>query len=107
MEIAARLQSDWPAAAKGISLGARAAAVGGVLIRFLSLLGGRGVTLLFAGVFLGLALPDLAALLRPLLAPSVVLLLFFSLLRVDWLSILGHLRRPLLTAVLVTWMLLA
>lgn len=76
------------------------------MIRFLSLLGGRGVTLLFAGVFLGLALPDLAALLRPLLATSVVLLLFFSLLRVDWLSILGHLRRPVLTAALVVWMLL-
>lgn len=76
------------------------------MIRFLSLLGGRGVTLLFAGVFFGLALPDLATLLRPLLAPTVVLLLFFSLLRVDWLNIRGHLQRPLLTAGLVAWMLL-
>jgi BASS family bile acid:Na+ symporter len=76
------------------------------LLRFLSLLGGRGVTLLFVGVFLGLAVPGLAVLLRPLLATSVVLLLFFSLLRVDWLSILGHLKRPLLTTLLVAWMLL-
>ena len=77
------------------------------MLRFLSLLGGRGVTLLFAGVFLGLALPDMAALLRPLLAPSVVLLLFFSLLRIEWLSVRSHLGRPLLTAGLVGWMLLA
>ena len=76
------------------------------MLRFLSLLGGRGVTLLFVGVFLGLAVPGLAVLLRPLLATSVVLLLFFSLLRVDWLSILGHLKRPLLTTLLVAWMLL-
>ncbi|MDF2094872.1 hypothetical protein [Aquibaculum arenosum] len=77
------------------------------MLRLLSLLGGKGVPLLFVGVFIGLLLPGLANLLRPLLAPSVVLLLLFSLLRVDWQQVGTYLRRPLLTGGLVAWMLLA
>lgn len=76
------------------------------MIRLLTLLGGHGVTVLFLGVFVGLALPDLAHLLRPALAPAVAALLLFSMLRVDWHSISGYLRRPLLTGGLVAWMLL-
>jgi len=74
--------------------------------RILAFLGGHGVTVLFLGVFLGLALPDLARLLRPVLAPAVAALLLFSMLRVDWQAIAGYLRRPLLTGGLVVWMLL-
>lgn len=74
--------------------------------RVLAFLGGHGVTVLFLGVFLGLALPDLARLLRPALAPAVAALLLFSMLRVDWQAIAGYLRRPLLTGGLVVWMLL-
>lgn len=74
--------------------------------RLLAFLGGHGVTVLFLGVFLGLALPDLARLLRPALAPAVAALLLFSMLRVDWQSVAGYLRRPLLTGGLVCWMLL-
>lgn len=77
------------------------------MLRLLSLLGGKGVPLLFVGVFIGLLLPGLAGLLRPLLAPTVVLLLLFSLLRVDWQQVGAYLRRPLLTGGLVAWMLLA
>ena len=71
----------------------------------LNWLGRHGITLLFTGVFIGLALPPIAALLRPLLAPSVVFLLFFSLLRVDWRSIRVYLRRSFLIGLLVFWML--
>jgi len=74
--------------------------------RVLAFLGGHGVSVLFLGVFLGLALPDLARLLRPALAPAVAALLLFSLLRVDWQTVAGYLRRPLLTGGLVAWMLL-
>lgn len=74
--------------------------------RVLAFLGGHGVSVLFLGVFLGLALPDLARLLRPALAPAVAALLLFSLLRVDWQTVAGYLRRPLLTGGLVVWMLL-
>lgn len=77
------------------------------MLRLLSLLGGKGVPLLFVGVFVGLLLPGLAGFLRPLLAPTVVLLLLFSLLRVDWQQVGAYLRRPLLTGGLVAWMLLA
>jgi BASS family bile acid:Na+ symporter len=54
------------------------------MTRLLSIIGGRATQFLFAGVFIGLLLPDLAALARPLLAPSVGLMLGLTLLRVDW-----------------------
>lgn len=76
------------------------------MVRILAFLGGHGVTVLFLGVFLGLALPELARLARPALAPAVAALLLFSLLRVDWQSVAGYLRRPVLTGGLVAWMLL-
>jgi len=66
-------------------------------------LGRRATLLLFLGVFVGLALPDLAALLRPLLPASVLLLLTATLLRLDWRLIGVELRRPGLQALLLGW----
>jgi BASS family bile acid:Na+ symporter len=74
--------------------------------RLLAFIGGHATWVLFVGVFLGLALPSLASLARPLLAPAVAVLLTATLVRIDWQVMLGYLRRPWLTAVIVGWLLL-
>jgi BASS family bile acid:Na+ symporter len=58
-----------------------------------------------AGVFVGIALPDLAALLRPLLTPAVIGTLTAALMRLDWSQLADVLRRPRLMAGLSTWQL--
>ena len=70
-------------------------------------LGRHGKAILAAGVFLGLAVPPLAQLLRPLLTPSVVLLLALTLLRMDWTVLSAHLKRPLRVFLLIAWLLIA
>ena len=54
----------------------------------------HAMTAMVVGVFIGLLVPPLATLMRPLLAPSVWLLLVISLLRVDTREGLAHLSRP-------------
>lgn len=70
-------------------------------------LGRHGKAVLAAGIFLGLAVPALASLFRPLLTPSVVALLAFTLMRMDWEMLAGHLARPLPSLLLVVWLLAA
>ena len=60
---------------------------------FLSFLGRHVMTAMVAGVFIGLLVPPLATFMRPLLAPSVWVLLLVSLLRVDVGEGLNHLSR--------------
>lgn len=72
----------------------------------LAFLGRHGPRALFLGVFLGIAVPDLAALARPLLGPAVVLLLLLALLRVDWQAMGAVVRRPWLCGLLLAWVLL-
>ncbi|HKI64654.1 MAG TPA: bile acid:sodium symporter, partial [Burkholderiales bacterium] len=60
-----------------------------------------------AGVFVGIALPDLAALLRPLLTPAVIGTLTAALLRLDWERLAEALRRPALPAAIALWQLVA
>ncbi len=74
--------------------------------RLLAFLGGHATWVLFVGVFLGLALPDLASLARPLLAPAVAVLLTATLVRVDWDVMLAYLRRPWVTALATAWLLI-
>ncbi len=81
--------------------------MGRMLGVFLGTLGRYATWALFGGVLVGLALPDLAALMRPLLAPCVALLLMTSLLRVDWSAMLSYSRRPGLIGGLVIWCMLA
>jgi len=68
---------------------------------------GRFATQLMAGtVFVALLVPDLAHLMKPLLAPSVWGLLFVAMVRLDWPGVIRHVRRyGLITAALV-WILL-
>ncbi|MGH6946637.1 MAG: hypothetical protein ACREDZ_04860 [Kiloniellales bacterium] len=73
----------------------------------LAWLGRHGTWVLFGGVFLGLALPSLAGLARPLLAPTVAVLLLTALLRLDWRGLAATARRADLTLLLVAWLLVA
>lgn len=77
----------------------------GAALGLLALLGRQGTRVLFVAVFIGLALPSLASLLRPLLPPVVALLLLTALLRIDWSHLAEVLRRPLLVGLLTAWML--
>jgi BASS family bile acid:Na+ symporter len=61
---------------------------------FLGFLGRHATALLAGAVFIGLAAPPLAALLRPLLATLIFLLTAATLIRIDWPAVLWHARRP-------------
>jgi len=58
-----------------------------------------------AGVFIGIALPGLAAMLRPLLTVAVIGTLTAALLRLDWDRLAGAAKRPALPAAIATWQL--
>ena len=58
-----------------------------------------------AGVFAGILLPDLAALLRPALTPVVISTLCLALLRLDWARMGAALRRPGLPLLFALWQL--
>lgn len=62
---------------------------------------------LAASIVLALALPDLAALMRPLLAPSVWGILALAMLRTDWAVFGRHVKRPERIAASLVWLLLA
>jgi BASS family bile acid:Na+ symporter len=62
---------------------------------------------LAAGVFVGLALPALAAAVRPALGTFVWALLVLSAMRIDWRGALREARRPQIVAALVTLLLVA
>lgn len=60
-----------------------------------------------AGAFVGLALPPLADLVRPLLVPLLLVPLTIALVRLDWRALAAYGRRPLLIAMIAAWLLLA
>jgi BASS family bile acid:Na+ symporter len=60
-----------------------------------------------AGVFVGIALPELAALFRPLLTPAVIGTLTAALLRLDWERLALAARRPALPSWIAAWQLVA
>ncbi len=67
----------------------------------------RGTLLLALCIFVGLAVPPLAATFRETLTLTVAGLMTLVLLRVDLAQVLVYLRRPLLVAALLAWLLLA
>lgn len=64
----------------------------------------RGAVLLAASIFVGLFAPPLAAAMRFIIMPTVVGLMTLVLLRVDFAAVFGYLRRPLLVAWLLAWL---
>ena len=77
----------------------------GLAYRALDFAGTHATRLLAGGVLVGLAVPPLAAALRPLLLPAIVISLVLALVRLDWSAFGVHARRPLTVAWMVVWFL--
>lgn len=77
-----------------------------MVLRPFAFLGRHGTWLLAAGLFIGLLVPALAALLRPMLAGFVFLLTTATFLSIDWQELASHARRPGLLALILAWTLL-
>jgi BASS family bile acid:Na+ symporter len=76
------------------------------VVALLESLGRRAAPVLAASLFLGIALQDVAALLRPLVGPAVIALMVCNLLRIDIVSVLRVAQRPGLILMLLAWLLL-
>lgn len=77
-----------------------------MILKSLAWLARHGSWLIGGCLFIGLALPDLARLCKPLIGPAVFVLLIATLLRIDWSQALAHARRPGPTALMIVWLLL-
>jgi BASS family bile acid:Na+ symporter len=78
-----------------------------LLLGPLDYVGRHATKFLFGGVLVGLALPPLAALLRPGLVVFLLLPLTMALMRLDWSAFHAYARRPLLVLPMVVFLLLA
>jgi BASS family bile acid:Na+ symporter len=74
-----------------------------VIQPFLAFMGRRSMPLLAAGILVGLAVPPLAALFRPLTAPLLFLLTAVTLLKIEPRAILAEARRPRRLAAVLAW----
>jgi len=77
-----------------------------LFLRPFAFLGRHGTWLLAGGLFIGLLLPALAALLRPMLAGFIFVLTTAPFLSIDWQGLARHARRPGLLALILAWTLL-
>lgn len=77
------------------------------MLRSLALLGRHGTWFLAGGLFIGVLLPPLAALLRPALGLLVFVLVTTTFLGIDWPALAAHARRPGTLALALVWCLLA
>lgn len=69
-------------------------------------LGRHGSRLIALGVLLGLTVPPLASLMRPLLIVTIVGPFLIALIRLDWRRLGRQLGRPAETGLMVAWLLL-
>ncbi len=76
-----------------------------MLLRPLQHLNRHASPLLAGALFAGLLVPPLAAAFRPLFAPSVVVLLAATLLRIDWPRAVAAVRRPGPALAVAAWLL--
>lgn len=72
----------------------------------LAWLGRHAAPLIAGSVFVGLALPPLSHLLRPLMVAFIVLPMVIALMRIDWADLAAYARRPGLIATLALWSLI-
>ncbi|MGI9489981.1 MAG: hypothetical protein ACR2RF_29650 [Geminicoccaceae bacterium] len=77
------------------------------IVAALTALGRHGSVILPVGVFIGLLVPPLAALMKPLLIPGIIGPFIIALLRMDWQRLLAYARQPFLTVALLLWLLIA
>lgn len=73
----------------------------------LAWLGRQGTRAVALSVFAGLALPQLAAMLKPAFTPALALLLCLSFLRVEPQGLHAYLRRPVLVMAASLWIMVA
>ncbi|MEM8648425.1 MAG: sodium:proton symporter [Pseudomonadota bacterium] len=83
------------------------AALTNVMSGLLPWIGAHGTRILPVSLFVGLAWADLAALLRPALAPTVFIMLTMLIMRVDMVAARKHLASPLIPALGLVWTILA
>ncbi|MBI3451348.1 MAG: hypothetical protein HY057_00620 [Rhodospirillales bacterium] len=74
--------------------------------RFFETLERQASPLLAVALFIGIAVPDLARLMKPLLGPAIFLLLAATLLRLDWTQVFASLNRPRPLVIMLVWGLL-
>jgi BASS family bile acid:Na+ symporter len=77
-----------------------------MILRSLDWLARHASWLIAGGLFIGIVFPDLARLFRPAVGPSVFILMVATVLRVDWSNMAGYLSRPIITGIVVAWLLL-
>ena len=75
------------------------------LISLLAFLGRHATTMMAVGVFSGLAFPGVTIHLQPWLTHMVWVLMFVSMVHIDWADVMGHIRRPFLLGTALVWML--
>lgn len=73
------------------------------MTKTLSWLGANGTRILPVSLFVGLAWADLAALLRPALAPTVFIMLTMLIMRVDMVAARRHLASPMVPGLGLLW----
>jgi BASS family bile acid:Na+ symporter len=73
----------------------------------LSWLGRQGTRAVAASIFIGIILPPLAALFKPIFAYALFALLCLAFLRVDPAQVRAHFSRPLIVGAASAWMMLA
>jgi predicted Na+-dependent transporter len=73
----------------------------------LSWLGRQGTRAVAASIFIGIILPPLAALFKPIFAYALFALLCLAFLRVDPTEVRAHFSRPLIVGAAAAWMMLA
>jgi hypothetical protein len=78
----------------------------GALAAALSLVGRHGTLVAAASIFVGLAVPGLAAVCKPYLGEAIVVMLTLAFLRVDPGELLRHFTRPGLIAAATVWAML-
>ena len=74
-------------------------------MRLLAFAGRHATGFMAVGVLLGLVLPPLAALARPLLVPTLLIPLALALVRLDWSAAAAWRKRPGVVALLLLWVL--
>lgn len=77
------------------------------MIRLLEALGRHAAAILAGSLFVGLLLPDLARLCRPLVAPAIVGLMVCNVMRIEWRQVSAQLRRPWQAIALLIWVMVA
>ena len=77
------------------------------MLAALTLLGRHGSAVLPVGVFVGLLIPPLAALMKPLLIPGIIGPFIIALIRMDWQKLVDHASRPWIIIPILLWLLIA